>query len=193
MRFSDVVRGVRAVRPVVLHLPDGGVLRCGVRPLHPEMEEPLVVAAARQRASEEGAKPVASDATFEGWLQVLTLVRACVDIDVPDGAPEPFFDGGPEQIRAHLDGEAIRRLYRAQVAFQAECLVLEAGGDLADKLLDLDPADETLSPQVVAAEFSIDLWTYFGQPAHTLTSAQIMAWLSFKAKYRRRFGGTSAP
>lgn len=187
MRFSNVVRGARAVRPVVLHLPAGGVFRCGVRPLHPEVEVPLVVAEARQRAEEEGGKGRAGDPIFEGWLQVLTLARACVDLDAAGGAPEPFFDGGPEQIRAHLDGEAIRRLYRAQVAFQAECLVLDVGGDLADRLLGLQPGDERLSPQVVAAEFPLELFAYYGQPAHTLTSAQIELWLSLKTKFRTRF------
>jgi hypothetical protein len=187
MRFSQVVRGIRAVWPVVLHLPGRSVVRCGVRPLHPEVEEPLVAAEARQRAGEEGGKATPGDPIFEGWLQVLTLARACVDLDAPEGASEPFFDGGPEQIRAHLDGEAIRQLYRAQVAFQAECLVLDAGGEVADRLLGLAPSDETLSPQVVAAEFAVELLAYFGQPAYTLTSAQIQTWLSLKTKFRTRF------
>ncbi len=147
-----------------------------------------MVAEASQRASEDGGKAVPGDAIFEAWLHVLTLARACVDLDAPEGASVPFFDGGPDQIRAHLDGEAIRRLYQAQVAFQVECLVLEAGGDVADRLLGLDPEDETLSPQVVAAEYPVELSAYYWQPAHTLTSVQIMLWLSLKTKYRRRFG-----
>ena len=190
MRFSDVVRGARAVRPIALRLPGGHVLRCGVRPLHPDVEEPLVTAEARRRAEGEGAQPVAGDAIFEGWLQVLTLARACVDLDAPEDAPEPFFDDGPEQIRAHLDTEAIGRLYHAQVAFQAECLILDEGGEVADRLLGIAPGDETLSPQVVAAAFPVELFTYYGQPAYTLTSAQILLWLSLKGKYRRRFGGS---
>jgi hypothetical protein len=188
MRFSDIVRGARAVRRVAVHLPGGGVLHCGVRPLHPEVEEPLVVDEASRRASDAGGEPTPGDAVFDGWLHAVTLARTCVDLDTAEGTPEPFFDGGPDQIRAHLDGETIRRLYRAQVAFQVECLVLDAGGDLADRLLGVDPEAETLSPQVVAAEFPAELSFYFGQPAYTLTSAQIMLWLSLKAKYRRRFG-----
>ena len=187
-----MVRGARAVRQVALLLPSGSVLRCGVRPLHPEVEQPVVVAEAGQRAGEEDGKPASGDAIFEGWLHVLTVARACIDLDSPAEAPEPFFDGGPDQIRAHLDGETIRRLYRAQLAFQAECLVLETGGDVADRLLGLAPGDETLSPQVVAAEFPVELSAYFGQPAYTLTSAQILLWLSLKTKYRTRFGGPSA-
>jgi hypothetical protein len=162
-----------------------------VRPLHPDTEAPLVIAEARRRAGEEGGRPEAGDAVFDGWLHALTLARACVDLDAPEGAPAPFFDS-PEQIRAHLDGETIRRLYRAQVAFQAECLVLDPGGDIADRLLGLEPGDEVLSPQVVAAEFATELSAYFWQPPHTLTSAQILLWLSLKTKYRTRFGGSSA-
>ena len=147
-----------------------------------------MAAEARQRTSEDGGRDAPGDPIFEGWLYALTLARACIDLDALDGAPEPFFDGGPEQIRAHLDGETIRQLYRAQVAFQAECLVLDAEGDVADRLLGLDAGAEMLSPQVVAAEFPVELWAYFGQPAYTLTSAQILLWLSLKTKYRARFG-----
>lgn len=190
MRFSDVVRGTRAVRAVALHLPGGTVLRCGVRPLHPEVETPLVTAEARRRATEEGGKAVDGDPIFEGWREVLTVALACVDLDAAEGVPEPFFDGGPDQIRAHLDGAAIRSLYAAQVAYQLECLVFDEGGEVADKLLGLAPDDERLSPQVVAAAFAAELFAYFGQPAHTLTSAQILLWLSLKTKYRRRFGGS---
>jgi hypothetical protein len=187
MRFSDVVRGARAVRPVSLRLAGGTVICCGVRPLHPEIEEPVITEEARRRATAEGAKPAAGDAIFEGWVQVLILARACIDLDSAEGSQALFFDGGPDQIRAHLDGEAIRELYRAQCAFQAECLVLDATGETADRLLGREPGDETLSPQVVAAEFAADLYFYFGQHAHTLTSAQIQLWLSLKAQYRKRF------
>jgi hypothetical protein len=185
--FSDVVRGARAVRPITLRLPGGSVLRCGVRPLHPEVESPLVAAEARRRASDDGGGAAPGDPIFEGWLYALTLSRACIDLDAPEGAPEPFFDGGPEQIRAHLDAETIRQLYRVQAAFQQECLVLDAEGDVADRLLGLEAGAEVLSPQVVAAEFPVELWAYFGQPAYTLTSAQILLWLSLKTKYRARF------
>jgi hypothetical protein len=187
MRFSNVVRGARAVQPISLRLPGGRVLRCGVRPLHPEVEVPLVTAEARRRAGEDGGGAAPGEPIFEGWLYALTLACACIDLDTPDGTPEPFFDGGPEQIRAHLDGETIRQLYRTQVAFQAECLVLDVEGDVADRLLGLDAGAETLSPQVVAAEFPVELSAYFGQPAYSLTSAQILLWLSLKTKYRARF------
>jgi hypothetical protein len=188
MRFSDVVRGARAVRSVALQLPEGRVLRCGVRPLHPEVEEPLVTAEATQRTTEDGAQPVVGDPIFESWLQVLTLARACVDLDTAEGRQEPFFDEGAEQILRHLDRETIRRLYRTQVAFQAECLILDAAGDIADQLLEHPEGDEVLSPQVVAAEFAVELAAYYGQPAHALTSAQVLLWLALRAKYRKRFG-----
>jgi hypothetical protein len=191
MRFSDVVHGARAVRAVALHLPGGRVLRCGVRPLHPEVEEPVVTAEARQRASDDGAKPHPGDPIFEGWLQALTLARACVDLDAGDGTQQPFFDEGIEQILRHLDRETIRNLYRTQVAFQTECLVLDATGDVDDRLLEVSPGDETLSPQVVAAEFAVELSAYYGQPAHVLTSAQILLWLSLRAKYRKRFASST--
>jgi hypothetical protein len=186
VRFSHVVRGARAIRPVALTLPDGRVVRCGVRPLHPDTEEPVLAEDARQRTLEEGGQPRIGDPLFESWIQVLTLARACVDVDAPDDALEPFFDGGVAQIRERLDGDTIRRLYHAQIAFQVECNTLDPGADFADRLLGLE--GDALSPQVLAAAFAVELFAYYGRPAYTLTSAQILLWMSLKAKYRKRFG-----
>lgn len=187
MRFSDVVRGSRAVRLVVLTLPDGRVVRCGVRPLHPDTEEVELADEARHRTLEDGGEPRLGDPVFENWVHVLTLVRACVDLDSPEDAREPFFDGGVDQIRARLDSDAIRRLYHAQLAFQVECNALGDGADFAGQLLGLG-GDDSVPPQTLAAAYAVELFAYYGRAAYTLTSAQILLWMSLKAKHRERFG-----
>ena len=187
MHFSDVVKGARAVRPISLALPDGTLVRCGLRALHPDIDEPEILDEARARTVEEGGKPSVGDPLFEHWVHVLTLARACVDLDSPEDARELFFDGGVDQIRARLDTETLKRVYHAQLGFQVECSALGTGADFADRLLGLE-GEDILSPQVLAATYAVELFAYYGRAAYTLTTAQVLLWMSLKAKHRQRFG-----
>jgi hypothetical protein len=127
MKFSDVLRGTRATRDVVLPIW-GQDVPLAVRPLN-GLETSMVLERGRAFAVAKGVSdPKDGDRLYDLGLMAHTLAIACVD---REGTEKPFFDGGVEQILEALDADRIVLLYEAQQALQDEC---------AGRITKLDPA-----------------------------------------------------
>lgn len=132
-KFSDVVEGVRARKPIKLPLPgalvngetgewEGPTAALDVRVLHDD-EYTEVVKGARAFAIANGLEaPEDGDALFEQGKMLHTLAITCVDAASPKDAPEPYFDGGWEQIHKSkiLTPEIREYLYLQQQLWQDE-------------------------------------------------------------------------
>ena len=117
MRFSDIAKGTLATKAVTL--PFGGEEHpLAVRPLS-GAEQGDTFAAARAYALSKGvADPKPGDRLYDLGLMVATLALGCV---TAEDAAKPFFDGGQDQILAHLDADRIALLYERHQAWQDEC------------------------------------------------------------------------
>lgn len=116
--FSKIARGIRArKRGIECTTVDGVPFRCDLRAVTAE-EEAQVLEAATRRALAAGAKADEKDLVFQFAYATELVAVACVDEDSPEDAPRPFFDGGVEQVRQHLDRDRVLLLSETQRAWQ---------------------------------------------------------------------------
>lgn len=132
-KFSTVVQGTRARKPIKLPLPGaqynidkdewvGPTDELVVRALRDD-EHADVVAEARAFAIKRGLEnPEDGDPLYEKGKMLHTLTIACLDKDSPIEKSEPYFDGGWEQIHKaeNLTPEVIAYLYFQQQLWQDE-------------------------------------------------------------------------
>ena len=115
-RFSDIAKGTRATRPVVLDYA-GAPVALAVRPLT-GAEEASALADGRAYAVGKGvADPKPTDRLYEIGYMAATLVLGCVDADAP-GAP---FFASLAEVLDNLDTDRIAYLYEQQQAWQDWC------------------------------------------------------------------------
>lgn len=117
-KLSAIAKGYRARKPVAFTLLDGTEVSCALRPLDGNDHAALIDAATRSLPA--GIKAVDGEPVYEFAKAVETIARGFVDPESPEDKPEPFFDGGAEQVRAHLDRDRIFWLAEQQRAFQSE-------------------------------------------------------------------------
>lgn len=143
--FSEVAAGIRARRPILLPLPGATVDEETGEwsgPTHPldiralnEGEHDEVLAAALAYCRSKGLeRPEEGDAIYERAKMLHTIARACIDRDSPPENPQPFFDGGVEQIQKSevMTPEVIGYLYEQQRLMQ---------DDVAPLKKDMSPAE----------------------------------------------------
>lgn len=132
-KFSTVVQGTRARKPVKLPLPGaqynveknewvGPVEDLVLRALRDD-EHADVVTEAKAFAIKRGVEnPEDGDPLYEKGKMLHTLALACLDKDSPLEKPEPYFDLGWEQIHKaeNLTPEVIAYLYFQQQLWQDE-------------------------------------------------------------------------
>lgn len=118
--FGTIVKGRRArKRSPELTTMDGVSFSCDLRALV-GVDDADVFARAREYAQSKGiASPKDGEPLYELGIAVHTLALACVDPESPEAEPRPFFDGGVEQILAHLDRDRILYLYEVQRGWQS--------------------------------------------------------------------------
>lgn len=125
MRFSEIIKGTRQYKqielpPYIGQPPDQPNLTCCIRALN-GLEEELALGAAVKRAKEQGAaKPEPGDPIYDLALMVEVIALACCDPDSPAATREPFFDGGPNQVRQYFGREATTLIYEIQQQYQDE-------------------------------------------------------------------------
>lgn len=120
MKFSSLLKGKRAERLIELPGFESPVPLL-LRPLTAQ-EEADVLRSAFEFAQQKGNdKPTAGDPLFDMWIMAHTLVIACLDVDSPEDARAPFFDGGVKQVLEELSRESIVHLYERQELWQDEC------------------------------------------------------------------------
>ena len=132
-KFSEVAAGTRARRRIKLPLPGaqvdtetggwvGPTAELDVRVLRDD-EYSEVLALALAFAKKRGLEnPEDGDALYERGKMLHTLAVACLDMASPVEAPEPYFDGGWEQITKSecMTPEVVGYLYLQQQLFQDE-------------------------------------------------------------------------
>ena len=120
MKLSQVQLGTRAERPVEFSYR-GTTVKLAIRPLV-GTEEGLALERTTAYATEKkAAKVEPGNSLFDLGLMAHTLVLACVDIDSPVDAREPFFDGGIAQVFDLLDTEQIVYLAAQFELWRDEC------------------------------------------------------------------------
>jgi hypothetical protein len=124
-KFSDVIQGTRARKPIKLPLPGaqidgetgawlGPVVDLLVRPLRDD-EHALVLAKGLAFARKHGLQePGAGDPLYEKGVMIETLALTCLDSESPtDGAPVFFFDGVDAATKADIG--AFEQIHRSEV------------------------------------------------------------------------------
>jgi len=123
-RYGQIKKGVRARKRIELPMMDGSVVACDVVPLL-SSGDAEILAGARAFAIARGvAEPKDGEPLYELGRWVHTIALGCVDPDSPAHAPQPFFDGGVEQIldpKDGLDRDRIALLYVEQELWQDQC------------------------------------------------------------------------
>lgn len=100
---------------------DSPAIKVGLRVLS-GVEAAEVLQKSRAFAIARGiAAPTEGDRLYDLAIQAHTLALACVDVDSPEKAREPFFDGGPDQILRELDVDRIAYIFERQMIWQDEC------------------------------------------------------------------------
>lgn len=137
-KFSEVAAGVRARRSVLLPLPGavvdgesgtwiGPTQKLDIRALN-EGEHGEVLSLALAYAKSKGIdRPDDGDALYERGKMLHTLVLACIDSDSAPNNPQPFFDGGLDQIQKSevLTPEVIGYLFEQQQLMQDDVAPLK--------------------------------------------------------------------
>lgn len=152
-RYSQIKKGTRARRTVSFPMMDGTVIECDVVPLLSDAEAEIL-AGARSFAKARGVEnPGDGDPIYELGRWVHTVARGCVDKDSPADAPQPFFDGGVEQILDPVDGldrDRIALLFVEQEHWQDACAPspkgLSAGEYLAEVLAHAEAPEHATLP-----------------------------------------------
>ncbi|MEJ7728217.1 MAG: hypothetical protein WKG00_03295 [Polyangiaceae bacterium] len=122
-KFSQIAQGAAARRLYTLTLMGGAEVTCAIVPLL-SFDELEALAAAQAATKARAATPTDGDPIYELEKRIQVIVRACVDADSPPDAPQPFFDGGVDQIRhprTGLDRDRILLLYEQWRAHQDDC------------------------------------------------------------------------
>ena len=138
-KASTVLKGTRARLPVRCSLqgpmplpsfdeqgslvfkPSDDTFVVDLRVLNP-LEAGEVFSSAIAYAKNGGVEnPGSGNDLYEFGIKQFTLLYACVDHDSPEDRPEPFFDGGIDQIRERFDSERIAFLFELQQEFQERC------------------------------------------------------------------------
>ncbi len=139
-KFSNIVRGTRALRPVEFSIW-GEAASCSVRPMT-GAEEGDAVAAGRAYAVKHGVvDPKPTDRVYEIGVMANTLLVACVDSD--DSNSRYFANVG--EILDNLDTDRIAYLYEAQQFWQDECSPLAksmTAAEFAAKVVEIEEAAE---------------------------------------------------
>jgi len=141
-RFSQIVRGVRARRRVLLPLgdapafqpdldaaglpvavPSPGSVSVDLRPLTSGEQADVLARATADAKSRGVMDPRDGNPIYDLAEMEHTLALCCLDPDSPDDAPRPFFDGGVEQIRSSPDlgRDRIVYLFEQHQLYQDEC------------------------------------------------------------------------
>lgn len=148
MRFSTIAKGTLATKPVTLPMGDTEY-PLAVRPLNGMESGDALERAAAYAKGKGVANPAVGDRLYDLGLMVHTIAIGCV---CADDATLPFFDGGAEQILAHLDADRIAYLYEQHQAWQDECGVRAngiTGGDFILKVMEVANAradEDPLAP-----------------------------------------------
>lgn len=132
-KFSEVAAGTRARRAIKLPLPGaqvdgetgewlGPTDTLDIRVLRDDEYTDVLeraLAFAKKRGLE---KPEDGDAIYERGKMLHTLVLACIDWESPKEAPEPYFNGGWEQIHTSeaMTPEVVGYLFLQQQLYQDE-------------------------------------------------------------------------
>lgn len=124
-KLSQIAKGARARKPVTFTLLDGTEVTAAMRPLDGDDHAEVLAAATEAVKGIEAQKPEALPA-FKFAEAIETVARAFVDPDSDAAKPEPFFDGGPEDVRKHLDRDRIFWLYEQHTQFQAALSPMKA-------------------------------------------------------------------
>lgn len=122
--FSEVVKGTRVVKRVVMPRPEGYTVpegvqapSCDLRALN-GLEEQAALTSARTAAIAAGVDdPKPGNPIFDLALMVERLLLACRD---PEDNDKPYFDGGSEQLRQYYGRDGIALLYELQEQQQEE-------------------------------------------------------------------------
>ncbi len=123
-KFSDVIQGARARKPIKLPLPGaqidsetgqwlGATVDLLVRPLIDEEHTRVLkhaLAFARKNGLEE---PGEGDPLYERGRMLETLAIACLDTDSTDDLPIPFFDGIDAKTKEHVG--AVAQIQRSEI------------------------------------------------------------------------------
>lgn len=137
MKFSEAAKGTRAERVVTVDLARGKHT-FAIRPLTGN-EEAEALAGARDFTKSKGSvDPKPGDPLFELGIAVHTIAIGCVDVDSPETARAPYFDGGAPQILGELAREEIAYLYERHAQWQDECSPTVSklqGGELIAELI----------------------------------------------------------
>lgn len=121
MKFSQARVEPPRTAPATIATVTGAEMLCKVRHLMADQEAAVLVDA-RTFAKARGVEdPRPDDPLYLFGMMVSTVLRGFLDADAPEGEPEPFFDGGVEQILRHLDQDRIAYLWAVQGAFQDKC------------------------------------------------------------------------
>ncbi len=138
-KFSNIVKGTRATRPVSFSTMFGDEASCFVRPMT-GLEESDALAAGRAHAVANGiASPTEKDRVYEIGVMANTLLVACVDSEDP--ASRYFVNA--KEILDNLDTDRIAFLYEAQQLWQDECSPLAksmTAAEFAAKVAEIDGA-----------------------------------------------------
>lgn len=123
MKFSSVVKGTRAERPIAVpgfEGDEGKPFIVIMRPLT-GLEYESACTDARARAVEKGvANPVVGDPIYDLALQAFVLAKGCVDPDSPENARSASFVDGV-QILKEMHPETIVYLHEHHETFQDAC------------------------------------------------------------------------
>lgn len=133
-KLRDIVRGIRAVHPVEFRRANAPAIQPGSAPPGDSAQVRLGVrvltgaetADVYQKAQEDSAARgvVKWDSDHEIcrlYLMAHTIAHACVDIDSPENAREPFFDSVQQILESDALGtDNLALLYELQVRWQDE-------------------------------------------------------------------------
>jgi len=120
-RFSDIAKGRRARKAVVLMLGDRAV-DVDVRVLGADEDIDIAADSVKFAKSKGIESPAPGDEVYDRAERALTLLRACVDHESPEEAPVPFFASLDEILTSpDLARDHIAYLVEEQVRWQEEC------------------------------------------------------------------------
>ena len=124
MKFSQIVKGIRAEKAIEIPIQGGDAVPAIVRPLS-AIEACDVVAQATAFAKAKGV-PDASygHPVFDSAIWAHTLLLATLDKDSPKNAREPFF-ASAEEILKDFDTDALAAMHTHQAIWQEECSPVE--------------------------------------------------------------------
>jgi len=160
-KFSDVTAGTYARRTIELDI-NGRREKIDLRILTPD-EEASVISGATAYAKEYGAEKMQpGEGLFDLGLWIHTAAVACIDNESSIDRPEPYFNGGPEQIRRSklITRSHLAYIYENQEAWQTECSPYERVMDDAALMARIAPiAEGDIRPFVALPPFMRWLFT----------------------------------